>query len=85
MGSANCSSAESRWRRATVSPAEYAALAAAHGLSPRTAEACRLVLVERLSQYAAARRAGMAPSTVLRALRQLARPVCRECGRPRTD
>lgn len=48
--------------------------------STRTAKACRLVLVDGMTAYAASQQTGLAQSVVSRALAKLARPVCPTCG-----
>lgn len=51
-----------------------------HRLRGDTREACRLVLIKGLSNYAAAKKTGVAKSTIGRALARLDRGVCPTCG-----
>lgn len=59
---------------------EFERLTENHRLRVDTRVACRLVLVHKLSNYAAAQQTGVAKSTIGRALKRLARGVCRACG-----
>jgi predicted DNA-binding protein (UPF0251 family) len=59
---------------------EFERLANQHRLRGDTREACRLVLIKGLSNYAAAKTTGVAKSTIGRALKRVARGVCRACG-----
>jgi hypothetical protein len=62
---------------------EYERLAKAHRLrGEKTIAACRVVLVDGLSAYAAARKVGIEESTISRALAKLRRPLCPHCGQP---
>lgn len=61
---------------------EYDKLARVHGLSKRSADACRRVLVDGETAYHVAKTMGMEQSTISRALGKLARPVCGRCGQP---
>lgn len=63
---------------------EFNKLAKLHNLRGDTLEACRMVLLAWDSCYAAAKKLGIAESTVARALKRLQRPVCGECGKPKT-
>ena len=59
---------------------EFERLADQHRLRGDTREACRLVLIGGLSNYAAAQQTGVAKSTIGRALARINRGVCRRCG-----
>lgn len=62
---------------------EYAKLIKAHRLrGEKTIAACRSVLIDGLTAYAAARRIGVAESIISRALAKLRRPLCPTCGQP---
>lgn len=62
---------------------EYAKLVKAHRLrGERTIAACKAVLVGRLTIAAAARKIGIAESTISQALARLRRPLCPRCGQP---
>lgn len=62
---------------------EYAKLVKAHRLrGGKTIAACRAVLVDGLTAYAAARKIGVEESTISRALTKLRRPLCPQCGQP---
>jgi len=61
---------------------EFTRLADRHRLRGDTRAACRLVLIGGLSNYAAAQQTGIAKSTIGRALKRIARGVCRACGQP---
>ena len=61
---------------------EFTRLADRHRLRGETRVACRLVLIGGLSNYAAAQQTGIAKSTIGRALKRIARGVCRACGQP---
>ncbi len=65
-----------------MTAAEFAVLLATQrpALRPRTAEACRLVLLDGMTGYAAAKQAGVAKSTVGRALARLTHARCPSCG-----
>lgn len=65
-----------------MTPSQFTAALAAANIRPstRTAKACRLVLVEGMTAYAASRQVRIAESVVSRALAKLARPVCPTCG-----
>lgn len=59
---------------------EFEKLADLHRLQGDTREACRLVLIEKISGYAAAKKTGVAESTISRALKRIGRDTCRSCG-----
>lgn len=61
---------------------EFDALATAAGLNAGSVAACKRVLVDGLSINAAAREAGISPSTVSRMVRKIPRSVCECCGQP---
>lgn len=62
---------------------EFDKLVKAHRLrGERTIAACRAVLVDGLTAYAAARQIGVEESVVSRALAKLRRPLCPTCGQP---
>lgn len=61
---------------------EFNARAEAAGLHAKSVPACRRVLVDGLSINAAAREAGINPSTVSRMVRKIPRGVCKCCGQP---
>lgn len=61
---------------------EFQRLVAAHRLSGASVEAARLVLVDGLTKYRAARALDIAESTVGRAVARLSRPLCGHCGQP---
>ena len=66
-----------------MTPKEYAKLAKAHRLrGDRTIAACRAVLVDGLTAYAAAHEIGIEESVISRALAKLRRPLCPTCGQP---
>ena len=59
-----------------MTPKEYDKLAKAHRLrGEKTIEACKAVLVDELTAYAAAREVGIAESAISRALARLRRPL----------
>ena len=66
-----------------ITASEFARLAKIHRLRGATLEAARLVLVDGLTCYAAAKRAALYKSTVSRAVARLQRPLCPACGRPK--
>lgn len=68
---------------ARITAAGFARLAKTHRLRGATLEAARLVLVDGLTRYAAAKRTRLYKSTVTRAVARLQRPLCPACGRPR--
>jgi len=53
-----------------------------HNITGKTLEGCRLVLIDGLSYYSAAKITGVNRSTVGRALKRMDRKVCDCCGRP---
>ena len=57
-------------------------IAATHLRDGKTAKACRLVLVDGLSAYRAARISDVDQSAVIRALRKIPREACKACGQP---
>lgn len=61
---------------------EFTAALAAANIRPstRTAKACRMVLVDGATAYAASQQVGISRAAVSRALAKLARPVCPTCG-----
>lgn len=65
-----------------MTPDDFSAALTAANIRPttRTAAACRLVLVDGMTAYAASRRIGITEGVVSRALARLARPVCPACG-----
>lgn len=63
---------------------EFDSLAKAAGLHAGSVAACRRVLVDGLSINAAAREAGLCPSTVSRMIHRIPRGLCRCCGQPLT-
>ena len=65
-----------------MTPREFDRLATAAGLHADSVAACRRVLVDGLSINAAAREAGISPSTVSRMVRKIPRSVCKFCGKP---
>ena len=66
-----------------MTPKEYAKLVNAHRLrGEKTIAACRAVLVDGLTGYAAAQKIDVAESTISRALARLRRPLCPHCGQP---
>ena len=66
-----------------MTPKEYAKLVTAHRLrGAKTIAACRAVLVDDLSAYAAAQKIGVEESVISRALAMLRRPLCPHCGQP---
>ena len=66
-----------------MTPKEYAKLTKANRLrGEKTIAACRAVLVDALTAYAAAHKIGIEESTVSRALARLRRPLCPTCGQP---
>lgn len=62
--------------------AEFAKFVLASGLNAGSVDTCRRVLVDGLSINAAAREAGISPSTVSRMVRKIPRAVCKCCGQP---
>jgi DNA-directed RNA polymerase specialized sigma subunit len=62
--------------------AEFRRLADAHKITGRTREALRLVYVDGLTAYAAARRIGIEQSAISRAKQRFLRPLCPHCHRP---
>jgi hypothetical protein len=66
--------------RMTVSQFAAALVAANIKSSTRTAAACRLVLVDGATAYAASQQVGISRAAVSKALARLARPVCPTCG-----
>ena len=66
-----------------MTPKVYTKLAKAHRLrGEKTIAACKAVLVDDLSAYAAAHRIGVEESVISRALAKLRRPLCPHCGQP---
>ena len=66
-----------------MTPKEYAKLVNAHRLrGEKTIAACRAVLVDGLTAYAAAHKIGVEQSTISRALARLRRALCPHCGQP---
>ena len=66
-----------------MTPKEYTRLAKAHRLrGEKTLAACRAVLVDGLTAYAAAHKVVVAESIISRALAKLRRPLCPHCGQP---
>ena len=66
-----------------MTPREYAKLVKAHRLrGEKTIAACKAVLVDGLTAYAAAHKVGIAESTISHALARLRRPLCPTCGQP---
>jgi hypothetical protein len=66
-----------------MTPKEYTRLVKANRLrGEKTIAACRAVLVDGLTAYAAAHRVGVAESIISRALAKLRRPLCPTCGQP---
>jgi len=66
-----------------MTPKEYAKLAKAHRLrGEKTIAACKAVIVDGLTAYAAAHKIGIEESTISRALAKLRRPLCPTCGQP---
>lgn len=66
-----------------MTPKEYARLAKTHRLrGEKTIAACKAVLVDGLTAYAAADKIGVEESTISRALAKLRRPLCSHCGQP---
>lgn len=63
---------------------EFNKLAKLHNLRGDTLEACRLVLIDGNTAYVAAQKIGISHSTIKRALKRLQRPICGECGKPKT-
>lgn len=62
---------------------EYATLVKAHRLrGEKTIAACRAVLVDGRTAYAAAKKIGVEESTISRALAKLRRPLCPTCSQP---
>lgn len=51
----------------------------------KTIEALRLVLMDGLTAYEAAKQADVGEATISRAKKRLERPVCKCCGRPLED
>ena len=47
-----------------------------------TIKACRMVLVDGLTGYAASHATGLHESVISRALARLRRPLCPHCGQP---
>ena len=58
-------------------------LAKANRLRGATLDACRLVLVDGESAYAASNITGRSQSTISRALAKMARGICETCGQPK--
>jgi predicted DNA-binding protein (UPF0251 family) len=66
-----------------ISHAKFTELLSRHRLrGAKTIAAVRYVLVDGLSQYAAAKKVGIAESAVSRALARLRAPTCPHCGQP---
>lgn len=66
-----------------MSPKEYAKLTKAHRLrGDKTIAACKAVLVDGVTAYAAAHKIGIEESVISRALAKLRRPLCPTCGQP---
>lgn len=65
-----------------MTSAEFSKLAKTHRLRGGSLGAARMVLVDGLTGYAAAKKSGLAESTVSRALDRLRRPICPACHRP---
>ena len=66
-----------------MTPKEYAKLVNAHRLrGEKTIAACRVVLVDGLTAYAAAHKISIEESVISRALGRLRRPLCPRCGQP---
>jgi predicted DNA-binding protein (UPF0251 family) len=63
--------------------AQFQRLLSASSLrGPRTIEACRLVLVDHITAYAASQRLGINQSAISRALRKIPKRICHACHRP---
>ena len=66
-----------------MTPQAYDKFVKAHRLrGKKTIAACRAVLVDGLTAYAAAHKIGASEGTVSRALGKLRRPLCSHCGQP---
>jgi len=66
-----------------MTPKQYDQLVKAHRIRrDKTIKACRAVLVDGMSAYAAARKYGLNESVTSRALAKLRRPLCPTCGQP---
>ena len=66
-----------------MTPKEYAKLVNAHRLrGEKTIAACRAVLVDGLTAYAAAHKIIIEESVISRALAKLRRPLCPHRGQP---
>lgn len=62
---------------------EYNKLVKAHRIrGEMTIKACRLVLVEEMTAYAAFKETGLDQAAISRALARLRRPLCPHCGQP---
>jgi predicted DNA-binding protein (UPF0251 family) len=69
--------------RVKLSQLEFRDLLSYHRLrGAKTLAAMRYVLVDGMSQYAAAHKAGVAESAVSRALARLRSALCPHCGAP---
>ena len=66
-----------------MTPKQFDQLVKAHRIRrDKTIKACRAVLVDGMSAYAAARKYGLNESIISRALAKLRRPRCPTCGQP---
>jgi predicted DNA-binding protein (UPF0251 family) len=66
-----------------VTNAQFDRLIAASNLrGERTIQACRLVKVEGLTAYAAAKQTGINQSAISRALAKIPKRICPTCRRP---
>ncbi len=68
-----------------MNASEFNKLADLHGLKTKGRAGAKLVKVDGLSAYAAAKQIGVPDSTVTRALAKIERGVCKCCGQPLRD